>query len=229
MASNDIRNNTVSAEGQMRLSSEVSFLGREDAPVRILVLGNSITRHGPNAAIGWPYDWGMAASAPERDYVHRLYQRLTDGGMDVYMRIRQASAFEMHGHEWGDFSVYEEERAFGADHIVFRLGENVVRGQVEGFGESARALLSYLDTRGAHVICAPCFWPNETVDAQIREVAVACGYTLVELAQLSADERTMALGLFEHSGVAMHPGDYGMDCIAALLADAILKNGKGNV
>jgi len=228
MASNDIRKNTVSAEGQMRLSSEISTLGREDASVRVLVLGNSITRHGPNEEIGWPNDWGMAASAPEKDYVHRLYRKLTEAGMDVYMRIRQASVWEMHGHEWTDLSAYAEERDFGADVIVFRLGENVVRGQIEGFGARTEALLSYLNTRGAHVILAPCFWPCEAVDAQTREVARSCGYTLTELCQLSSDERTMALGLFEHSGVAMHPGDYGMDCIAELIAAAILQGGKGN-
>ena len=227
MASNDIRNNTVSAEGQMRLSSELSFLGREDAPMRVLVLGNSITRHGPNEEIGWPNDWGMAASAPEKDYVHRLYAKLTEAGLDVYMRIRQASAWEMHGHEWADPSVYAEERDFGADVIVFRLGENVVRGQIEGFGERTEELLSYLDTRGAHVILAPCFWPGEAVDVQTREVARACGYTLAELSHLSKDERTMALGLFAHSGVAMHPGDYGMDCIAEILAATILRGREG--
>lgn len=43
---------------------------------RILFCGNSLTRHGPKADIGWTNDWGMAASAPERDYVHLLVQAL---------------------------------------------------------------------------------------------------------------------------------------------------------
>ena len=32
-------------------------------------MGNSITRHGPKEEIGWPYDWGMAASAFEHQGV----------------------------------------------------------------------------------------------------------------------------------------------------------------
>ena len=37
---------------------------------KILFVGNSITRHGPNPAIGWTNNWGMAASAEAKDYVH---------------------------------------------------------------------------------------------------------------------------------------------------------------
>ena len=40
----DIKDNTVSAVGQMVNSSELSFLGDENSKMRILVVGNSITR-----------------------------------------------------------------------------------------------------------------------------------------------------------------------------------------
>ena len=72
----DIKDNTVSAVGQMVNSSELSFLGNEKAKTRILVVGNSITRHGPLAEIGWERDWGMAASAPEKDYFHKFQDEL---------------------------------------------------------------------------------------------------------------------------------------------------------
>ncbi len=116
----DIRENTVSAVNQMINSSELSFLGNERAKTRILVVGNSITRHGPSESIGWNGDWGMAASAPEKDYVHRLYTKLTEGGQDVYMRIRQASYWETHFLEENILSKYEEDRNFDANIVVFR-------------------------------------------------------------------------------------------------------------
>ena len=43
---------------------------------RLLVLGNSITRHGPAPKIGWTGDWGMAASAEEKDFVHLVSRGL---------------------------------------------------------------------------------------------------------------------------------------------------------
>jgi hypothetical protein len=39
---------------------------------RILILGNSITLHGPWEAGGWKHPCGMAAGVPEKDYVHLL-------------------------------------------------------------------------------------------------------------------------------------------------------------
>ncbi|MDO7885314.1 hypothetical protein [Hymenobacter cheonanensis] len=39
---------------------------------KIIVLGNSITRHPPLAEIHWPHNWGMAATSQDKDFVHLL-------------------------------------------------------------------------------------------------------------------------------------------------------------
>ena len=44
--------------------------------IRILFWGASTTKHQPNASLGWYGDWGMAASAEENDYVHKLVSYL---------------------------------------------------------------------------------------------------------------------------------------------------------
>lgn len=111
----EIEKNTVSGDGQMINSSEISFLGNEKAKKRILILGNSITRHGPLKEIGWEHDYGMAASAPEKDYVHRLYTMLTERGEDVYIFIRQAAFWEGHFFDENILAKYIPDKDFGAD------------------------------------------------------------------------------------------------------------------
>ena len=84
------KENTVSAIGQMENLENVYHLGNPLAKKRLLIIGNSITLHGPRADIGWHYNWGMAATKPENDYVHKLYEYLQRDGIDVYIRVRQA-------------------------------------------------------------------------------------------------------------------------------------------
>lgn len=208
-----INENTVSAENQTVNSSELYYLGNEHAKTRILVVGNSITRHGPKKDIGWEYDWGMAASAPEKDYVHRLFSMLKKDGQDVYMRIRQCSFWETHFAERNMLSNYDDDRAFRANIVIYRLGENVAESDKPFFRENAEKFIRHISGKGK-VIMTTCFWKNEIVDDGIRSMAEENGYSLIELGDLGDDPEMKATGLFWHSGVAAHPGDKGMEEIA---------------
>jgi len=52
-------------------------------------------------------------------------------------------------------------------------------------------------------------------EAKARGVDVTC------ISHLGRVDEMKALGLFEHSGVAAHPGDRGMQCIAEIIFDAM--------
>ena len=215
----DIKNNTVSAVNQMVNSSEVSFLGKQNAKIRILVVGNSITRHGPKKDIGWDGDWGMAASAPEKDYVHRLYAKLVESGRDVYMRIRQCAFWERNYLNEDILSYYEEERAFDAHIVVFRLGENVPLDVKPFFNQALEKFITYICPNG-RVIFSTCFWENPIIDEEIKLLAYNRGEECVDCC-FSKEERNMAIGKFEHKGVSIHPSDYGMELIAAKIFEKL--------
>lgn len=208
----NIDQNTVSAEHQMINSSEISFLGDPNATFKILILGNSITRHGPNKEIGWFGDWGMAASAPEKDYVHRLYEKLTKAGKSVCVRVRQAAYWERHFCEEGVLSCFKDERNFGANLVIFRLGENVSNDVKPEFQKRLMKLIEYVCPHFGKTLFTTCFWKNPVVDDAILTVAKQRGEPCVDLAY--TDDSMLALGNFEHRGVSIHPGDLGMEIIA---------------
>ena len=220
----DIKNNTVDASNQMvNVSSIVSYMGKKDAALKILVVGNSITRHGPKPDIGWPRDWGMAASAPEKDYVHLLYAKLCAAGVNPYMMIRQASGWEIGYLGEGILDKFNDERAFDADIVVYRLGENVKKDMKHAFREKIEAFIGHICPRGK-VVFTTCFWKNEIVDDGIRDLAAVRGEQCVDIVCTAEDQ--LALEPFEHKGVAMHPGDKGMEMIADRVAAAVLAEVK---
>ncbi len=204
--------NTVAADGQTRRSGTVSYLGSESAPLRVLVLGNSITRHEPKSEIGWNHDHGMAASAPEKDFVHLLYGKLKAKYGDVFVRIRQAAEWERSMLESDRLRPFADDKAFDADVLVFRLGENVPSGHARYFGEAITELVDYLCPAPKRVIFTNCFWANAEKDEAIASAAAKRGETAVNIT--CVDRSQTAAGLFEHSGVAAHPGDLGMETIA---------------
>lgn len=218
----DIKKNTVSAENQMINSSELSFLGNENAPVKILIVGNSITRHGPCTDIGWNNDWGMAASALEKDYVHRLFAMLQESGREVFMRIRQASGWERTFLKEDALLNYQGERDFQADIVIFRLGENVLEEDKPFFKEALRKFIEFICPSTARMIFTTCFWTNVIIDEAICEVAKERKDICVNCC-FAIDEKNMAFGKFDHYGVAMHPGDAGMEEIAKAIFEAIDK------
>lgn len=60
-----MQENVIPAENQTKQAFYAPTEARRG--LRVLFVGNSITRHGPKPEAGWHNDWGMAATAREKD------------------------------------------------------------------------------------------------------------------------------------------------------------------
>jgi hypothetical protein len=189
--------------------------------MKILFLGNSITKHSPSPDIGWYGDWGMAASCEENDYVHLTVKELKKYYPDTEFIYRNIADFERNYINYGLYNL-EDCKSFGADIIIMRIIENVPReNNYAGFQEAYIKLIEFVKKDNSLVICSGSFWENKLGDEIIKNVAEQKGYTFVSLQSLQNDPGCKATKQFKHEGVAAHPSDKGMEGIANILSEAI--------
>jgi lysophospholipase L1-like esterase len=202
---------------------------------KLLFLGNSITNHGPKPEIGWTGDWGMAASAREKDYVHVLAARVGKAaGGEPQILARNIADFER-GHPTYDIAAgMKDELAFHPDVVIVAIGENVPPLETEEakvkYRDAFVRLLTTL-TENSHpvIFVRSCFWPNPQKDELMKQAAAQTGATYVDVGALGGDPANAARAerTIEHAGVAGHPGDRGMQAIADALWKAIEQRAAG--
>lgn len=220
-----IRKNTVKAENQLKESEYVAYENSEGQGIRVMFAGNSITLHGIAHNIGWHNRWGMAASSQDKDYVHQLISKIGLVKEDAAYCICQVPSWEL-GFKDGTekmYHLYEGARTFNADIIVLRFIENCSFDgfDPEVFKSELEKLLTYFDSSGnAKVVITTGFW-RHCGDGAIREFAEEHDIPLAELGDLGEMNEMKAIGLFEHEGVANHPGDLGMKKIAERIYEKI--------
>lgn len=213
-----IKKNTVKALNQLKETEFVTFENRQGTGIRVMFVGNSITLHGVLPEIGWHNAWGMAASCKEQDYVHQLMRRIEAVKEDAAYCICQVAAWERKYKDGTEnmAHLYENARLFQADIIILRFIENCSIDEFDEvvFKKELEKLLSYVDvTNRAKLVITTSFWQHCGDDA-IRDFAKEHHVPLVELGDLGEKDDMKAIGLFEHEGVANHPGDLGMKIIA---------------
>ena len=193
---------------------------------RVVFSGNSLTQHGVSVKIGWTNDWGMAASCPEKDYVH-----LTVRALEAYGRKRPEFRIFPLPLEGGYADMTnvcakaEEIATWKPDLYFIALGENA--HSVTNDANEAKCRAAYLATTrilqraGATVVLRAPFWPNDRHRRLLSSVAAETGSIYVDVGDLGWKPGMSAKGLFKHGGVAMHPGDNGMIAIADRLVSAV--------
>jgi hypothetical protein len=190
----------------------------------IYFLGNSITLHGPSEDIGWYGNWGMAASSEENDYVHRLIGKIN---------IEYKNYFRIN---YGLKNIYNWERNFlveldaleinDIDLLIIRLGENVNEEYAinNDYYEALDRLIKTYKFKRTKIIITDNYWPSLYKDNIQKEVAFNNNYYFVQINDLHNNSENSAYGQFEHSGVAAHPSDAGMERIAERIFECIKEN-----
>lgn len=191
---------------------------------KILVIGNSITYHPPDPTIGWNADWGMAASAPDKDYFSQLRDSLQSHLPGLQLIRENVYPFERQFASL-DYSQYQHLRDFKADLLIIRLGENVSPEALQewNFSEELQNFAGYLTSGDGRVIISSTFWPNPRVNEQLHHAASHGKWEFVELSDLGQVAGFMALKDFKNESVASHPNNLGMEIIARRLISQILK------
>lgn len=191
--------------------------GRAPKP-HLLVVGNSITRHGPREEIGWAYDWGMAATEQHRDWVHLVLSQMpTDSELSLVHctapnLVSQVSAIEA------------RVASSQATVVVVQVGDNLSAGDAndETLLEPVARLLQAADAHSAKVVVG--IWGGDDLrDQLLQQAADDAGAMFVPIHDLAnlPGHRAWEQGVFEHPDVGWHPSDDGMAAIAERVASAL--------
>ena len=200
----------------------------------MVFIGNSITRHD-YADYWWSDDRGMASRSIDTDYVHVVANRMAD---------KQNLPINEYAYNYATWEVQASDRAetfpmikpylnSNLDTVVIQLGENV--SNLTTFQDDYEELVKYVmdNARNARIVLVGDFWTNDEQEEMKEKVANKLQIPYVDLSAIQ-NNSTYQAGLgtmvegsdgvqhkIEHAGVAVHPGDKGMQFIAEKIIDCI--------
>ncbi len=202
--------------------------------VKVLVLGNSITKHAPNSSLGWAGDWGMAATGADKDYYHQLQAKVNEKYDNVEFEFSPMWDFERYFYNFDMFSpsAYSKYASYDADIILCTFGANINNADNEGdssfvsgyeFNKDYYAnIVNFFNRDGeAKVIAGITTLTRDYVMSAIKAAAEENNWACVDMSDLT-DEKYLGLANKDADvfldnvteGVLIHPGDLGMQVMA---------------
>jgi len=219
--------NTVPGAGQIGCGRYVRFegSGRDGG---LLVVGSSYAWHAPKPEeLGWNGDWGMAASAREKDCAHLLWAELRKTDPDAPLCIAQSADWER--NYTGDVEILERDfaslRNLRPKWICFvtTAGNSPVemerRCPVTPYYVNMVEWFRKLNPEAKIVVSTTSRLPR--LRDGVTAWAAAHGVPVVNHDFLDTPGTGYrATGLFRHPGVAWHPSDKGFAEMARRYAEA---------
>lgn len=203
----------------------------------VLCIGNSITLHGPMSKVAgadpaWTGNWGMCASLPDSDYVHRLEKKFKSINSKSDITIAHMADWE--ADQSLSMDSFLKEKIKGKDIIIIRLGENVrEKSRYEkGFADLVRYCKNYT----SNIIIAGNYWRNSTTESYMIRAARENNIPYVPLywiMDLYKEKVMFHVGdtiynmerkpyTIKTDFITTHPNDYGMRLIAEAIWRSII-------
>ncbi len=193
---------------------------------KVIFIGDSITQHAPNIAkLDWSGNYGMAASAEDKDYVHLFMAKLAEQqGREPELSVYAKGG----GTLAGQLKFLDDFASANADIAVVQMGENdKLHDHGVGFRRDYGRILEALRKGNpkAQIFCFGVWSPtrgNTEKDAIIQQLCEKYDADFVSLSAANADPANQAgtEGRFTNKGVNWHPGDKGMQAMADALWSA---------
>ena len=192
-------------------------INAQNYPLKVAILGNSIVGHGIAPEIGWKGNWGMAASAKEKDFVRLIEKDLKTISQSIEVQELNIAEFERNYQGYNlDNPNLNTIKNFNPDILVLRLGDNIEDWNMDipDFHKYLQGLVKYIaNNRTMRVVVTNSFWSSATRDYAFQSFIEKYNYRFIDLRGLFDDKTNTAQGLFTDFGVAKHPSDKGMQCI----------------
>ena len=188
-----------------------------------MFLGNSITYHEPKEEIGWYGSWGMAASSKESDYVHMVLRELQRIYKSVAVCIVQGSVWEMNYKNCDFDKNFSQAKDFKPHILISSLSANISDAAFEKntYKINLKKLHKYLSADDIKIIQLSSYFGSAAKNEAIKEYCEEEMAGFVFVSDILQNEENRAIGLFEHEGVQVHPGDEGMKLIAERIMEYI--------
>ena len=209
--------NQVDATTQVSYPFYFDGANKEEAELKVMFIGNSITIHEPKEEIGWVKKCGMAASDIDHDYVHIVYRYLCN-------KHPKTSICVFNGGNWEvDFMnksrldvILKAAKEYQPDLIIVRIGENYRREYMEQHDpyNGFFPLINGLKETCNNVFMTSLFWRYDNLDLAISRVAKELNVPLIPLTDLGDSRENMAFDQYGETIYSTHPGDLGMQRIA---------------
>lgn len=186
---------------------------------RILFLGNSLTHHSPKPEIGWTGNWGMAASAADKDYAHLVASHVAAANAGTPPAMQAVNIVAYGGWEQNYAAPYDAETQLKTlldwqpDVLVVELGDNSSASLTSEAAKAAFAasfesvLRAFKNKNQPEIFVVSTFWPNPTTDGLLRQACANVGGAFVDISGLYEN-------LANQGGWGGHPSDAGMAAIA---------------